>query len=1501
LKLLRFSAIIIFFAGVLFFAISLAVTQIPAVQNILAKAVTKKLGESINYPISFEKVSIGWFNELVLHDVLIQDRHKYEMIKVDNIVAKFKFPSLIKTDIELEKATLIHPVVKLYFDPEVNDVNLSDFIYSLTHMGDTSKVRVVSIKPAGYKYPAFKIKEVELKDAVCTFDDPTIAKKKDRFDFAHFKFEKIDIHATDFSIVADTVRMQLNIKTATDTAFGLKITDLHSDFGICEHFIKLNKLSAYLGDTYISDYVLMEFNKFSNLSYIEDSVRINMNLKNSRIHSKDIAIFQPDLRGFYDVWRVTGNFKGKVSNFDARNMHLGFGKNSVIVGKGHFNGLPEWEKTTLDVEAKNAFVNSNDLKKYGLKNVANLLDKFGTASLSGKFYGFPSNFATEAQIATPIGKIHTDIILKSPKDNFEGSYHMIIKTENLEIGKILEQNLLGKISSEVIIDGTGFRKDNMEMNIISKIPSFEFKNFIYQNLHLNGNISKQYFHGSLDASDKNLKLDLIGNINFANNQESIILDADIQKLNLSETGLWNKKINVATRLKLRTNGWDFEKLEGSVECHNMVIKDSLQKCNIQNLDIKYSKEDKNRTLSIHSELFKLDIDGNFELSRFTKDLQEMIADVQTNWENDENKLSFYYKNKKQDPFYNQKFNCKAVLSNFNPLANIFLPGYYFSKNTVLTGYFLSEKSNDFEFQTNTDTIGFAGITYVKPNAQFRINKSKTNSGIISEFKFTSDYQIIDNANVTENLSISANWDEKIVDFDFYVKQFQESNYTKLGGRITFMENVKKLKFIDSHFSLLDKEWKMNDENFILFSANKAEFSNVEIGNDIQKISISGVISPDEGKAALMRVDNFNLMNFNKLLGIKISGELNAYVMLKDIYKDPRIYAQLRVNDLKIRKLQVGDIKGLSNWDSENKRMNLNLDVVQSGSKIFELSGFYQPKTKNPNEHLQLDISLKKANISIFEPFLGDVITEMNGEATGNLKLNGSLSKPLLSGKVFVEEGVFKVAYLNTKYTFSDYINFEPDKIIFSNSILYDSQNKIVVVDGQFSHSNYNNFQMDLNGAFEGVEILNTGKTDSSIYYGKAIATGKFNIIGSTENFKIKVDARAEKGTSLYLPIQGENSVQKKEYISFVKKGKNAEKTLKSRLKRINNDKFLIDMDFNFEFTPDAYCEIILDPISGDKISGYGNGKFNLQINTDGDFSILGRYEFERESYYNFTFLNSINKKFNIQKGSLVTFNGDPYAGQIDVKATYDDRVSLHPLVTDTSAWRVPGVKTPYPVSTILYLKGDLLKPVIKYDIVIKDYPTAIGSVPMFSYVTAFENKVRNNENEMNYQVFGLLVFRRFMSTGTGLENALGGTVSELISNQLSGIISQIDPNLSLDVNMNGLNRDALNAMQVRVSYTLLDGKIRITRSTGNTQNQTAAANIIGEWTVEYMLTPDGKYRLKGFNKNNPNVMATSQGNAGNTAAGFSIMHTAGFNSLNPFAKKKKKPTDKENNKPALNE
>jgi len=197
-----------------------------------------------------------------------------------------------------------------------------------------------------------------------------------------------------------------------------------------------------------------------------------------------------------------------------------------------------------------------------------------------------------------------------------------------------------------------------------------------------------------------------------------------------------------------------------------------------------------------------------------------------------------------------------------------------------------------------------------------------------------------------------------------------------------------------------------------------------------------------------------------------------------------------------------------------------------------------------------------------------------------------------------------------------------------------------------------------------------------------------------------------------------------------------------------------------------------------------------------------------------------------------------------------------------------------------------MSPQITLGIDIVKYPNVAAEA-----VTEFNQLIKSNEQELNRQVFSLLILKNFSPQGsfTGISNS-GSNISELLSNQLSNWLSQVDNNLQIDVDLNSLDKQALNTFQLRMSYTLLDGRLKISRDGGFTNTQTTQANnvtnIAGEWTLEYLLNQDGTLRMKLYNKNNQNPLLTSLVNTYNTSAGFSLLHTQSFNSLNELFKKK---------------
>ena len=151
-------------------------------------------------------------------------------------------------------------------------------------------------------------------------------------------------------------------------------------------------------------------------------------------------------------------------------------------------------------------------------------------------------------------------------------------------------------------------------------------------------------------------------------------------------------------------------------------------------------------------------------------------------------------------------------------------------------------------------------------------------------------------------------------------------------------------------------------------------------------------------------------------------------------------------------------------------------------------------------------------------------------------------------------------------------------------------------------------------------------------------------------------------------------------------------------------------------------------------------------------------------------------------------------------------------------------------------------------------------------------------------MLSLIVFNRFSEEG--IVNIGGRTasqnVSQLLSNQFSQLVAQLDENLEIDLDLADLSEEAFNTFQLRLSYTFLDGRLRVTREGGVT-NLVDVNSIAGDWTAEYLLTSDGRYKVKVYSRNNLDLARSiiSQGNTTNTT-GASLTQTTSFNSFREF-------------------
>jgi hypothetical protein len=295
---------------------------------------------------------------------------------------------------------------------------------------------------------------------------------------------------------------------------------------------------------------------------------------------------------------------------------------------------------------------------------------------------------------------------------------------------------------------------------------------------------------------------------------------------------------------------------------------------------------------------------------------------------------------------------------------------------------------------------------------------------------------------------------------------------------------------------------------------------------------------------------------------------------------------------------------------------------------------------------------------------------------------------------------------------------------------------------------------------------------------------------------------------------------------------------------------------------------------------YGNGALNMTLDKKGDFRMNGDYSIDQGDY-TFTLQNLINKKFAIQRGSKISWTGDPMEGNVNIKAVYTQYASLFPILLDTTnKSNLPEFKRRYPVDVTINLKDRLLSPSVSFDIGVRDYPK---DVHLNGAVTAFTNRIKTDEQELTRQVSNVLLFGQLVSPYGGTGVAIGnlmGNVTEMLSNQLSGLANKINKDLNVDVYLGGglLTQDILSNLQLRASYNMND-RLRITRSGGFTdaRNQTSPSILLGDWALEWFVKRDGSLRLKTYNRNVQTSLAGSLNSYQiNQTVGASLLFSKSF-------------------------
>lgn len=1476
-------------ASTLFLIISLFLfLQMPPVQQWLISFYLKDFSNVIGFPSTIKSFKMLWFDRLELIGVDLYDPEGNKMIRANEILINFELSNLLNNnDVNIDGVYVdsAHVFLTVIQENDTSrDLNINTFIARINEKysggGGTGKP------------PRINIGEAFLNNSQFTYLNQDRDSVKRGFNYNQFSVGIDEAQLSSFAVIGDTTQFNVNTLIGRDIQTGFSINELSTYFRISQGGMEFKGLNLRAGESIIQDTIIFLYDRQRDLNDFINKVTIRANLSNTIIHPNDLALFAPGIERIQKPLHVSGLAVGRVNKFKVTGMDVLLG-NTRLSGSLDMDGLPEVNETFIILNVKDSQLDTRDLSFLLNKGIIERLEPMGMLHVDGQFLGYPTDFVANGTLIGRLGTIRSDINFKVNEQDFNRSeYSGRLNLSGFSLGKFLsDTSTFQNIAMDGRIAGSGLTQNTADFKLNGKVSRIGILGYEYRNISTDARFAKGLFNGFLQINDPNLEFQARGSVDLREGQNRIQIEAKLDTAYFHNLQLSKDFLFLRSSFAADVKGLSLDSLEGHAEFLDVNLAYKDNELALDSIAINSSRDGSDRNLTVRSSLIDTQITGSYLLSNLVNDVQVLAREILLNIKNDKDEIESYYAKKKYQPESYQA-EIKVRVKDLAPITGLVNADLMVARGTELTGRFTSGYTSILDLYSHIDSLNMRGMLFLDNDLEVTTSKIADSTAVLAMATLNSGTQIINKNLQTQDLLAEGIWNGNHIDFGLDADQTGQTNYVRLRGNVNFQRDSTVIAMEPSTVNLLERIWTFGEDNYISVSNGSTRFHKLALISGSQSVAVNGILSEDPSRLVTLKIDQLDLSTFNVITAERINGIMDGSVEMSNFFKTPNIQNSVSIIGFRVNDFLIGDLHGYNKWDTTARKFDINVEVTRDAKKLLNLGGNYTPSRKS--SPLDVSATLQDADLKILEPFLEEIFPSILGTVSGDFAITGKLDRPAIEGEGLVNDGQILVGYLKTNYRFKGIIGLSPNSIYFKNIELTDAFRNTASLNGRIDHDNFNSMSINVNADFNNFQVLNTSLKDNDLFYGQAYATGNVEFFGPLHNLRISSTARTEKNTRIYIPISGSSSVEKKDFITFVNfQDSVITRKLTEDIARRNKVNLTgITFDLNVDVTPDAYCEIIFDLKAGDIIRGRGNGDLKLALDTKGEFNMFGTFEFT-EGWYNFTLYDIINKEFEIQRGSRISWFGDPYQGVLDINASYNQQASLAPLLADITeeAADIPQLRRKYPVQVLVKVEGPMLALNISFDIEARDLPKSIQAgttnYNMDIIFTAFKNRL--DEQELKRQVFSLIVLRRFSPPESfDTSGSVVNSVSELLSNQLSYWMSQVDQNLVIDVDLGVMDEEAFNTFQLRFSYTFAGGRLRLTGDgTFNNSNNNAGAgasqaspsSVAGDWTVDYMLTADGKLRVKMYSRTNVNPILSSVNQQNTITTGASIIHTQSFDEI----------------------
>ncbi|MDR1561968.1 MAG: translocation/assembly module TamB [Dysgonamonadaceae bacterium] len=1435
--------IIFLVSAALIYTLLVALIQTPAMQKFAAEKISGYLEHKTGARVVIGHITVGFLNEIVLSDVELDDMSGEIWLKAKRIAVGFKPLPLLRKKLRLNTCRIAAFEVNLTRDSADAPLNIQ-YLIDLFSVNDSIK------KPDPID---FRAKRLILQNGGFSYrekDADTVVKG---FNVKSFKVSGIstDVRFREFS--ADKVKM--DVRNLGFAISGLILNSEVSGLSCSKEKVLINSLKIGFGDSKVAvsdvSFALCDENMQRRPL---NEILFHLKIDDSNVIPGDLCDFVPNLSGLNSKIQINGYIKGTMNDISVPSLNIDVDNdiifNAKAVLRDVFSSNPDDAFVFLEIDKLNfspiavsRIINDLNGKQIVLPpqiTQMNVVKFSGDVSASTDYAVANGIFNTDAgsfSVKLEAGKNGTDFIRGR------------IVSDKLEIGSIIADNRFGDVTFDLNVSAVQRSGKLTAGSVEGIINHFQYNGYNYENIVLNGKFSPENYNCSLNINTPDGKINAEGTFSLQDKDDSRFnFSVNVSDLNLNRLNLTDNFRNISFSLALKADftGNNADNALGIVKLKSMIVKTEKGKYVLDSLSVLSEKIGGERVLTANSDLFNGELRGNYNFKTLLSDINNSFAVyLPALFKPVENKVNGV----------GNSFSLKITVEDMQELDNVFPLPFVIREKTLITGHYNSSYNRlELKAEIPWMTIGKSVIENTDITFNNRANALFLEVGSAGVHRKKGKMPLNVLLNAKENqVDAALNWGQTENSYRGHINLM-----ALLSRQSEKMPVETDIRIRQSSLVFNDSTWTLHPTQIKIDTAG-ITINRLNVTHNEQFIRIDGAIARNINKKLLVELKDVDLEYIFSSLNIpalEFGGIATGYVDVQDIYKSRKLSTHLDVKNFSFNQGLFGDLDLTGTWDAENQGVIMRgVAQIPDSSKV-NIDGVIYPV----GETLSINFDAERANAKFLRKYLSKIAKDIDGSFSGHLRLFGNLNDPTVEGNVLTHECRFGIDFLNTCYTFSDSVVLLPDEIRITGLRLVDEKGKYAQANGYVRHNLFSDFSFLVDVSFDDFMVYNADSKKNPTFHGIAFGTGNVRLEGTEDLINLNVSFRNTANTHMALNFMEEHDVVDYDFIRFVNSKKDSVKlksvAAKPAIAQIMPDvkqgteiRLYLMLDVNQQ----AGIDMIMDPVAGDKISGYGTGNLHIQYGDKIPLRVLGTYALN-QGKYNFSLQQAIYRNFDITEGSTVSFNGDPYAADLNITANYTVQANLGDL-SQQLLKQQQSAKSNIPVNCILKINGTLDRPNIAFDLNLPNSPEELNR-QVKSYI--------RTDDILAQQFVYLLVLSRFytspeyMNESSQASNNMSYLTSTL-SSQLSQILGALSDKFRVGAKYHQSyegDEQTGTETELLLSSQLLDNRLLINGNFGYIDRpylQDDNRNnvpLIGDFDLEYLLRKNGDIRLKFFNHYN---------------------------------------------------